>query len=309
MTIRFDGRVAVVTGAGAGLGRSHALALAARGAKVVVNDPAMSRRPGAESQQAADDVVAEIRAAGGEAIANHDSIAEVAGAQRLIDQAVSQYGRIDILVNNAGVLRDKTLAKMDMPDWDLVLKVHLSGTAYCTRAAWPEMQKNRYGRIVFTTSNAGLYGSFGQANYSAAKMGMLGLMNTLKHEGLKHNILVNTVAPVAATNMTEGILPAQIAPHFRPEHASAAVMVMCSETFPHSGQVCSAAAGHYALVYVTCSIGRQFDPASIVSPEDLWAAWEGVANRNGAHTFPSAASETEAIVESIGQHRRGAAAP
>ena len=306
MTIRFDNRVAVVTGAGAGLGRSHALALAARGAKVVVNDPAMSRRPGREGTRAADDVVEEIRAAGGEAIANHDSIAEVAGAQRLIDQTVSHYGRIDILVNNAGVLRDKTFAKMDMADWDLVLKVHLAGTAYCTRAAWPQMQKNKYGRIVFTTSNAGLYGSFGQSNYSAAKMGMLGLMNTLRHEGLKHNILVNTVAPVAATHMTEGVLPPEIAPHFRPEHASAAVMVMCSEAFPHTGQVCSAAAGHYSLVYVTCSLGRQFDPSSIVSPDDLWKAWEGVANRNGLRTFPIAGAETEAILESIAQRERGA---
>jgi len=306
MTIRFDGRVAVVTGAGAGLGRSHALALASRGAKVVVNDPAMSRRNGAEGSRAADDVVAEIRAAGGEAIANHDSIAEMAAAQRLIDQAVSRYGKVDILVNNAGVLRDKTFAKMDMGDWDLVLKVHLSGSAYCTRAAWPEMQKNKYGRVVFTTSNAGLYGSFGQANYSAAKMGLLGLMNTLKHEGLKHNILVNTVAPVAATQMTEGVLPAEIAPHFSPEHASAAVLVMCHEGFTHSGQVCSAAAGHYALVYVSCSIGRQFAPASVVSPEALWQAWEGVANRNGSRTFPAAGAETEAILESIAKRESGA---
>ena len=307
MTIRFDGRVAVVTGAGAGLGRSHALALAARGAKLVINDPAMSRRPGREAMRAADDVVAEIRAAGGEAIANHDSIAEMAGAQRLIEQTVSHYGRIDILVNNAGVLRDKTLAKMDMADWDLVLSVHLSGTAYCTRAAWPEMQKNKFGRIVFTTSNAGLYGSFGQANYSAAKMGMLGLMNTLKHEGLKHNILVNALAPVAATNMTEGILPPEVVPHFRPEHASAAVVVMCSEAFPHSGQICSAAAGHYSLVYVTCTVGRQFDPSTVIAPEALWEAWEGVANRNGLRTFPIAGAETEAILASIAQRQGGAA--
>jgi NAD(P)-dependent dehydrogenase (short-subunit alcohol dehydrogenase family) len=298
--------VAVVTGAGAGLGRSHALALASRGAKVVVNDPAPSRRAGAEGRRAADEVVEEIQAAGGEALANHDSIAEMVGAQRLIDQAVSHYGRIDILVNNAGVLRDKTFAKMDMADWDLVLKVHLSGSAYCTRAAWPEMQKNKYGRVVFTTSNAGLYGSFGQSNYSAAKMGLLGLMNTLKHEGLKHNILVNTVAPVAATNMTEGVLPAEIAPHFRPEHASAAVMVMCSEGFTHSGQVCSAAAGHYALVHVTCSVGRQFAPSAIVSPEELWQAWEGVANRNGSRTFPAAGAETESILQSIARRETGA---
>ena len=304
--IRFDDRVAVVTGAGAGLGRSHALALAARGAKVVVNDLALSRSPGREAMRAADEVVAEIRKNGGEAIANHDSIADSVGAQRLIDQAVSHYGKVDILVNNAGVLRDRTIAKMDMADWDLVLKVHLSGTAYCTRAVWPEMQRNKYGRIVFTTSNAGLYGAFGQSNYAAAKMGMLGLMNTLKHEGLKHNVLVNTIAPVAATNMTEGILPAEIAPHFRPEHASAAVMVLCSEAFPHTGQVCSAAAGHYSLVYVACTLGRQFDPASVISPEQLWEAWEGLANRNGMRTFANAAAETAAIMESIAERQSDA---
>jgi NAD(P)-dependent dehydrogenase (short-subunit alcohol dehydrogenase family) len=299
MAIQFDGRVAVITGAGAGLGRSHALALASRGAKVVVNDPGLSRLPGREGQKAADDVVKEIKDGGGDAIANYDSIAEFEGAQALVAQAVAHYGKLDILVNNAGVLRDKTFGKMEMADWDLVLKVHLSGSAYCTRAAWPEMQKNKYGRIVFTTSNAGLYGSFGQSNYSAAKMGMVGLMNTLKLEGLKNNILVNIIAPVAATSMTEGVLPADIAPHFRPEHASAAVALMCSETFPHTGVICSAAAGHYSLVQIACTLGMQFDPAEIASPESLWESWEGIANRNGMRGFPHAAAETEAILEAI----------
>lgn len=303
MTIRMDGRVAIITGAGAGLGRSHALALAARGAKVVVNDPGLSRLPGREGAKAADDVVAEIRAAGGEAVANYDSVADFEGAQRLVSQAVEQYGKLDILVNNAGVLRDKSFGKMEMADWDLVLKVHLSGTAYCTRAAWPEMQKNKYGRIIFTTSNAGLYGSFGQSNYSAAKMGMVGLMNTLKAEGLKNNILVNIIAPVAATSMTEGVLPPEIVPYFQPEHVSAAVTLMCSDVFPHTGKICSAAAGHYSLVYVASTVGMQFDPESITSPEILWEKWEGIANRNGMQTFPHAGAETEAILESIKQRR------
>jgi len=304
MTIRFDGRVAVVTGAGAGLGRSHALALAARGARVVVNDPGLSRLPGREGMKAADDVVAEIRSAGGEAVANYDSVAEFESAQRLVDQAVTHYGKLDILINNAGVLRDKSFGKMEMADWDLVLKVHLSGTAYCTRAAWPEMQKNKYGRIIFTTSNSGLYGSFGQSNYAAAKMGMVGLMNTLRLEGLKNNILVNIIAPVAATNMTEGVLPAEIVPHFRPEHVSSAVAVMCSEGFPHSGQICSAAAGHYAMVRVACSLGLQFDPQVVTDPETLWKNWEGIANPNGMRGFPQAGAETEAILEAIKAFRR-----
>jgi NAD(P)-dependent dehydrogenase (short-subunit alcohol dehydrogenase family) len=299
MTIRFDGRVALITGAGAGLGRSHALTLAARGAKVVVNDPGLSRLAGREGQKAADDVVAEIRAAGGQAVANYDSVADFEAAQRLVAQAVAEFGKLDIVVNNAGVLRDKTFAKLDMADWDLVLKVHLSGTAYVTRAAWPELQKNGYGRVVFTTSNAGLYGSFGQSNYSAAKTGMLGLMNTLNQEGAKHKIRVNIIAPVAATSMTEGVLPADIAPHFRPEHASAAVALMCSEAFEESGVIFSAAAGHYAVARIVCTPGVQFDPAQIASPEQLLESWPQIAAPEGARTFPNAGAETAAILADI----------
>ena len=290
MNIRFEGRVAIVTGAGAGLGRSHALLLASRGARVVVNDL---------GRHAADSVVEEILAAGGEAVANHDSIAEFEGAQRLVDQAVSTFGKLDILVNNAGALRDKTFGKLEMPDWDFVLKVHLSGTAYCTRAAWPVMQQNKYGRIVFTTSNAGLYGSFGQSNYSAAKMGMVGLMNTLKQEGPKNNIMVNTIAPVAATHMTEGVLPTDIAPHFRPEHVSAAVAVLCSEAFNESGVICSAAAGHYALVRVVSTSGVQMDPAAIATPESILEHWDEIADGSALRTYPNAAAETAAILEAI----------
>lgn len=299
MSINFEGRVAIVTGAGAGLGRSHALLLASKGAKVVVNDLSRSRKPGNEQGYAADDVVEEIRAAGGQAVANHDSIAEFEGAQRLVDQAVSTFGTLDILVNNAGALRDKTFGKLEMADWDFVLKVHLSGTAYCTRAAWPIMQQNKYGRVVFTTSNAGLYGSFGQSNYSAAKMGMVGLMNTLKQEGPKNNILVNIIAPVAATNMTEGVLPADIAPHFRPEHVSAAVAVLCSEEFKQSGVICSAAAGHYALVHMASTAGLQFNPAEIATPDSLLEHWDQIADDSAMKTYPNAGAETAAILEAI----------
>lgn len=299
MSINFEGRVAIVTGAGAGLGRSHALLLASKGAKVVVNDLSRSRKQGNEQGYAADDVVEEILTAGGQAVANHDSIAEFEGAQRLVDQAVATFGTLDILVNNAGALRDKTFGKLEMADWDFVLKVHLSGTAYCTRAAWPIMQQNKYGRIVFTTSNAGLYGSFGQSNYSAAKMGMVGLMNTLKQEGPKNNILVNIIAPVAATNMTEGVLPADIAPHFHPEHVSAAVAVLCSEEFRQSGVICSAAAGHYALVHMASTAGLQLNPAEIATPDSLLEHWDQISDEGAMRTYPNAGAETAAILDAI----------
>jgi len=299
MTIRFDGRVAIITGAGTGLGRSHALMLASRGARVVVNDPGHSRKSSNEGGWAADEVVAEILAAGGQAIANHDSIAEVEGAQRLVDQAVAEFGRLDIVINNAGILRDRTFGKLDMNDWDLVLKVHLSGTAYVTRAAWPIMQQQGYGRVVFTTSNSGLYGNFGQSNYGAAKMGMLGLMNALKQEGGKYNILINTIAPVATTSMTEGVMAADIAPHFKPEHVSAAVAVLCSETFNESGVVCSAAAGHYALVQISCTQGIQLDPTKVAQPEEILDLWSNIADDRSMCQFPNAGAETIAILNSI----------
>jgi hypothetical protein len=179
--------------------------------------------------------------------------------------------------------------------------VHLSGSAYCTRAAWPEMQRNRYGRVVFTTSNAGLYGSFGQSNYAAAKAGLIGLMNTLQQEGAKYGILVNTVAPIAATPMTQGVLASDVAPYFRPEHASAAVALLCSEVFTHSGVILSAAAGHYAVVRLQCSPGMQFDPLGITPPELLWERWQGIANANGSRGFPNAGAETDSILQAIAQ--------
>ncbi|MFT8245733.1 SDR family NAD(P)-dependent oxidoreductase [Roseomonas sp. BN140053] len=299
MTVGFENRVAVVTGAGGGLGRSHALLLAARGARVVVNDPGPSRIPGREEGRAADEVVAEILAAGGQAVAHHVSIAEPEGAQSLVDLAISAFGRIDVLVNNAGVLRDKSFGKLELADWDLVRKVHLDGTAYCTRAAWPHMQKAGYGRIVFTTSTAGLYGSFGQANYAAAKMGMVGLMNVLRLEGAKYGILVNTLAPVAATSMTEGVLPEEVAPHFGPEHASAAVALLCSEAFGQSGIILSAAAGHYAVAELASTAGVQFDPATPPDPDTLLANWGRITDRSAMRRFENAGAETAAILEAI----------
>lgn len=299
MTHRLDGQVAIITGAGAGLGRSHAHVLAERGAKVIVNDPGRSRNPQNGGGYAADDVVAEITAKGGEAAANHGSVSDQKDAQALIDQAISTWGRLDILVNNAGILRDKSFAKMDMDDFDLVVKVHLSGTAYCTHAAWPHMRDAGYGRVILTTSNSGLYGNFGQSNYAAAKSGMIGLMNSLAIEGRKNNILVNTIAPVAATPMTENVLPPEIISYFNPAHVSVAVAALCSPEFTETGIILSAAAGHYATARVLCTRGIQLDPNSVTTPEQLLEDWGRITEPTSARAFSDAGAETAAILAAI----------
>jgi NAD(P)-dependent dehydrogenase (short-subunit alcohol dehydrogenase family) len=209
MTIRFDDRVAIVTGAGAGLGKQHALLLASRGAKVVVNDPggAVDGRGGANA--VADQVVAEIKAAGGEAVANYNSVADAKSAQGIIDTAKDTWGRLDILVNNAGILRDKAFQNMSIEDFEYTSQVHYMGTVYCTKAAWPVMREARYGRIVVTTSGSGTIGNFGQSNYGAAKMAVVGLINVLRLEGARYNILCNAISPSARTRMTEDLLPSR----------------------------------------------------------------------------------------------------
>src|SRR5438046_1037859 len=212
MTIRFDNRVAIITGAGNGLGRAHALLLASRGAKVVVNDPggAVDGRPVSNGDggghAAADKVVAEIKAAGGVAVPNYDSVADPKGAANIVKTAVDSFGTVDIVVNNAGVLRDKTFHNMTVDDFDFVVKVHFLGTTYVTHAAWPIMRAKAYGRVVVTSSNSGIYGNFGQANYGGAKLAVVGFMNALRLEGQKYNVLVNALAPVAGTRMTESLL-------------------------------------------------------------------------------------------------------
>jgi NAD(P)-dependent dehydrogenase (short-subunit alcohol dehydrogenase family) len=228
MSINFNGRVAVVTGAGGGLGRTHALALAARGARVVVNDFGRGDAAGGNRQRRRA-VVAQIRAAGGEALANHASVTDETGVAELVQQAMAAWGRIDILVNNAGILRDKSFAKMDLADFRQVVDVHLMGAAICSRAVWNAMRAQKYGRIVFTTSSSGLYGNFGQANYGAAKMALVGLMQTLAIEGAKDGIRVNCLAPTAATRMTEGLLPAAVLDKLAPEAVTPGLLYLVSE--------------------------------------------------------------------------------
>lgn len=295
MAIDFQGRVAIVTGAGSGLGRSHALALASRGARVVVNDLGGAVDGTGGSAKAADQVVAEIKAAGGEAVPNHDSVSDAAGAARIVQAAMDAWGRVDVLVNNAGILRDKSFAKMELGDFDTVVDVHLLGSAYVTKAAWPVMQAQNYGRIVMTTSAAGLYGNFGQTNYAAAKLGLVGLMNALKQEGAKNGILVNTIAPVAATRMTEALFPPALLPHLKPEYITAAVVYLCSEACNVTGDIVSAGAGFYAKAQVVESEGVFFGAGASVSPEMIAENYGRITDMGQARAFSAAMEEVAKI--------------
>jgi NAD(P)-dependent dehydrogenase (short-subunit alcohol dehydrogenase family) len=227
--IRFDGRVAIVTGAGGGLGRSHVMMLASRGARVLVNDLGTSIDGRGQPSQAAEAVAAEIRAGGGVAVANGDDISSTAGTACLADQALDAFGRVDILVNNAGILRDKTFAKMELVDFEKVLRVHLLGAVYCTKVVWDRMTEQGYGRVIVTTSSSGLYGHFGQTNYAAAKLGLVGFMKGLAQEGRRYGVLANAVAPLAATRMSDGVLNAEAFKRMPPEHVSAVVAYLASD--------------------------------------------------------------------------------
>ena len=270
--IRFEGRVAIVTGAGGGLGRQHALELARRGAKVVVNDLGGSVDGSGGSSAAADQVVAEIKAAGGEAIADGGSVADDAGAANMIQRAMDAFGRVDILVANAGILRDKSFAKMELADFDAVMDVHLMGTVKPLKALWPIMREQQYGRVVVTTSSTGLYGNFGQANYGAAKLSLVGLMNTLKIEGERDNIRVNASCPVAATRMTANILPPQLADRLKPDYVTPGVVHLVSEDAP-TGAILTAGAGGFALarIYETEGVYLGEDGLSAEEVRDNWA--------------------------------------
>jgi len=252
------GKVALVSGSGRGIGRAIALKLARHGARVVVND--LDKEPG-------EAVVAEIKAAGGEAAANYASVAEEKPAASIVETAMDTWGRIDILVNNAGILRDKAFVNMPMEDFEAVVRVHLLGNVYPTKAAWPFMRAAKYGRIVVTTSGSGTVGNFGQTNYGAAKMGVNGFINCLKHEGAKYNILCNAISPAARTRMTEAILPPDMLDYFKPELVSPAVAYLCSEECSFSGEIIAAAAGGYSRVKYVQSEGAFFDPAEPVTVE------------------------------------------
>ncbi len=306
--IRYDDRVAVVTGAGGGLGRSYALELASRGAKVVVNDLGGARDgAGDGSARPADEVVAEIVAAGGEAVANHDSVSTPEGGQAIVDTAIEAFGRIDILINNAGILRDKTLVKMPAEDWDAVRSVHLDGAYFVTRPAFIQMKQQGYGRIVMTTSAAGLFGNFGQTNYSAAKLGLVGLMNTLKLEGRKYGVKVNTVAPLAMTRLTEDILPPNLQERLTPEFVTPLVLYLCAEGCPVSGGIYNAGAGFFNRAAIVSGPGLVLGDGGVASPEDVAGSWEDIRSLDGAEEYNDAMALLGPMIDALeGKPRKAA---
>ena len=284
--IRFDDRVATVTGAGAGLGRAYALELAKRGAKVVVNDLGGARDGSGGSTSAADQVVAEIKEAGGEAVANYDSVATEEGGAAIVKTALDAYGRLDILINNAGILRDKSFVKMEPELWQAVESVHLDGAFYATQSAFLQMKNQGYGRIVMTSSSAGLFGNFGQTNYGAAKMGVVGLMNVLKLEGARYNIKVNTIAPIAATRLTEDILPPDMLDKLNPEFVVPLVLYLVSEPCPDTGNIYTAGMGYYNRCQILTGPGAVVgDGTQPPSPEDVAAKLGAVMSMKDAQAY------------------------
>jgi NAD(P)-dependent dehydrogenase (short-subunit alcohol dehydrogenase family) len=281
--IRFDGKVVIVTGAGGGLGRQHALEFARRGAKVVVNDLGGSMDGSGGSSEAAQKVVEEIKAFGGEAIANGSSVTDDAGVALMVKQAMDAWGRIDVLVANAGILRDKSLSKMDIADFELVLNVHLMGTVKPVKAVWEIMKAQNYGRIIVTTSSSGLYGNFGQSNYGAAKLGIIGFMNTIKLEGQKNNIHINAISPVAATRMTENLMPPAMLEKLKPEYVTPGVVYLASEEAP-TGAILAAGAGVFALARIYETEGVHLGEKGL-SAEEVRDSWAKITDDKGQQAY------------------------
>lgn len=278
-SVRFEDKVVIVTGAGGGLGRAHALLFARHGARVIVNDLGGSAHGEGANASAADRVVAEIREAGGEAVANHDSVTD---GDKIVQNALDVFGRVDVVVNNAGILRDKSFAKMEDADWDLVYRVHVEGAYKVTRAAWPHLRDQNYGRIIFTSSTSGIYGNFGQANYGMAKLGLYGLTRTLAVEGRKNNILVNAIAPTGGTRMTEGLIPASVFDLLKPELVSPLVVYLGSEQCQDSAGLYEVGGGWIGKVRWERSLGAGFNPHAGFSPEDVAAQWQTISDFSDA---------------------------
>ncbi len=300
MTIRYDGQVAIVTGAGNGLGRSHALALASRGAKVVVNDLGGAVDGSGSSSEAALEVVRTIEAAGGEAVANGANVADLNQVEAMVAQTIKKWGRVDILVNNAGILRDKSFVKMTMEDFKLVVDVHLIGSANCTKAVWPLMREQGYGRVVMTTSSSGMYGNFGQSNYGAAKMAVVGLMNTLVLEGDKYDIKVNCLSPTAGTRMLDGLLTDEISAVLTVEAVTTGLLTLCDTDAPNRTILC-AGAGGYARTHIYETDGIFLAPED-QTPENVRANMEAIENTDNQRMLVGGFQQTDKFVAKASAH-------
>ncbi|MGF1455040.1 MAG: SDR family oxidoreductase [Alphaproteobacteria bacterium] len=296
MSLRFDDQVAVVTGAGGGLGRAHALELARRGAKLVINDLGGAVDGTGGSSEAAEKVVAEIKAMGGQAIANGSSVSSKEGVALLVKETLDAFGRCDILINNAGVLRDKSFSKVSLEDFEFVVDVHLMGAVYVTKAFWPVMREQQYGRIIMTTSSTGLYGNFGQTNYGAAKLAQVGFMNTLKLEGQRDNIHVNTICPVAATRMTEDLMPPEALDMLKPEFVTPAVIVLCAKDAP-TGVILTAGAGVFAQSKIVETRGVGLGRDASLTAEKVLENWDRITDDGQATAYFQGGEQTMKFFE------------
>ena len=299
MSIRFDEKVVIVTGAGGGLGKEHAIEFAKRGAKVVVNDLGGSV-DGSGASDSANAVVEHIRSNGGEAIANGASVTDLDAVKEMVDETVKKWGRIDVLVNNAGILRDKSFHKVSLDDFNLVMSVHFEGTLNCTHTIFPIMREQNYGRIIFTSSSSGVFGNFGQSNYGSAKMAMVGLMNTLKIEGQKYNIHSNSITPVAYTRMTDGLLPDDVGESLQPEFVTPAVIYLSSEDAPN-GAIISAGAGVFSRIFIHETNGVSLGMGDEMTPENIAASWEDISDMKGAKALQSGPEQSIKIFEKLNQ--------
>ena len=297
MTIRFDDRVAIVTGAGGGIGKEHALELARRGAKVVVNDLG-GTVDGSGASDAANEVVDIINSEGGDAMANGASVTDLEAVKDMVSQTMEKWGRIDILVNNAGILRDKSFHKVTLEDFNLVMDVHFQGSLNCTHTIFPIMREQEYGRIVFTSSSSGVFGNFGQTNYGSAKMAMVGLMNTLKIEGQGKNVYTNSITPVAYTRMTEGLIPEDFGKNLQPEFVTPAVIYLSSENAPN-GAIMAAGAGVFSRIFIHETMGVSLGMAEDMTPENIEANWDKISDMSDARALQNGGEQTLKFFELI----------
>ncbi len=290
MSIEFNDKVAIITGAGGGIGKEHALELARRGAKVVVNDLGGSV-DGSGTSDAAEEVVELIKSEGGDAISNGASVTDLDAVKNMVQQTMDQWGRIDILVNNAGILRDKSFHKVSIEDFNLVMDVHFQGSLNCTHTIFPIMREQEYGRIIFTSSASGVYGNFGQTNYGSAKMAMIGLMNTLKLEGQNKNIFTNSITPVAYTRMTEGLIPEDFGQNLKSEYITPAVIYLASDQAPN-GVIIAAGAGVFSRINIQESMGVTLGTGEDMTPENIHANWDKISDMTNARALQNGGEQT-----------------